>query len=207
MDLQTLVAIKKFVDNSIAGISGVVAGKNCTIQSIDEITGGHRITFKWTPDSGSATTSTVDVMNGAAGNDGADGVSPSVSVSTTTGGHKITITDAEGDHDFDVLDGEKGETGLGIKSVSVTEENHLVVTYDDNTEKDAGEIDVSSKQDKELETPITVDGEEQTTVEGALGAINSSIEEKIPALPETDGTYVLQASVESGVITYSWEAV
>lgn len=34
-----------------------------------------------------------------------DGVSPSVSISTIAGGHRVTITDENGDHTFDVMDG------------------------------------------------------------------------------------------------------
>lgn len=48
---------------------------------------------------------------GPAGDDGADGFSPTVSVTTITGGHKVTITDASGSKSFDVMDGEKGEQG------------------------------------------------------------------------------------------------
>lgn len=42
------------------------------------------------------------------GTDGQDGVSPTVSVSDITGGHRITITDANGEKTIDVLDGENG---------------------------------------------------------------------------------------------------
>ena len=37
--------------------------------------------------------------------DGADGVSPTVSVSEISRGHRVTITDGTGDHTFDVFDG------------------------------------------------------------------------------------------------------
>ena len=37
--------------------------------------------------------------------DGDDGVSPEVAVEEITGGHRVTITDAKGDHPFDVMDG------------------------------------------------------------------------------------------------------
>lgn len=48
---------------------------------------------------------------GPAGDDGADGFSPTVKVTTITGGHKVTITDASGSKSFNVMDGEKGEQG------------------------------------------------------------------------------------------------
>ena len=43
--------------------------------------------------------------------DGKDGVSPAVSVSQITGGHTISITDAQGTETFDVLDGQDGVPG------------------------------------------------------------------------------------------------
>lgn len=48
---------------------------------------------------------------GADGQDGADGVSTTVSVTDISGGHRVTITDAEGEHTFDVLNGEDGTDG------------------------------------------------------------------------------------------------
>lgn len=108
MDITTLAAARKYTDNSIAGTSGALAGKNCTIDSITDITGGHRVTFKWTSSSGTSQTDTMDVMDGSDGN---DGVSPSVSVTDITGGHKVTITDSTGDHEFNVMDGATGATG------------------------------------------------------------------------------------------------
>ena len=43
---------------------------------------------------------------GADGEDGADGYSPTVTITSITGGHRITVTDADGDHSFDVMDGQ-----------------------------------------------------------------------------------------------------
>ena len=48
---------------------------------------------------------------GAPGSPGEDGYSPSVSVVPITGGHRVTITDADGDHAFEVMDGTDGQDG------------------------------------------------------------------------------------------------
>lgn len=45
------------------------------------------------------------------GDPGEDGVSPSVSITAITGGHRITITDANGTHTFDLMDGTDGKDG------------------------------------------------------------------------------------------------
>ena len=42
------------------------------------------------------------------GSNGEDGYSPSASIATIPGGHRVTITDADGDHSFDVMDGTGG---------------------------------------------------------------------------------------------------
>ena len=42
------------------------------------------------------------------GSDGDNGVSPTVTITPVTGGHEVTITDKDGDHSFDVMDGTDG---------------------------------------------------------------------------------------------------
>ncbi len=59
----------------------------------------------------------VDGKDGAPGPAGADGFSPTVSVTDITGGHRVTVTDADGPHTFDVMDGEDGTVG-GTDGVS-----------------------------------------------------------------------------------------
>lgn len=46
--------------------------------------------------------------DGAPGADGKDGVSPTVNTDSISGGTRVTITDAEGEHTFDVLNGKNG---------------------------------------------------------------------------------------------------
>lgn len=48
---------------------------------------------------------------GKDGKDGTDGFSPVVSVEQISGGHEISIEDAQGTHTFDVMDGEAGHPG------------------------------------------------------------------------------------------------
>lgn len=108
---EAYVIAKKYTDDSMAG-AGAVAGKPCQIQSITEITGGHRVTFLWVDNSGTSHTSTMDVMNGAQGETGATGAD-----------------------------------GLGIKSVNVDASDHLIITYDDDTTQDAGQIQITAAVD------------------------------------------------------------
>lgn len=61
--VKALGAAINYVNKTIAG-TGALKGKNCTIDSIVQIEGGHRITFKWTEDDGTVETETMDVMDG-----------------------------------------------------------------------------------------------------------------------------------------------
>lgn len=55
----------------------------------------------------------VEMPDGSRLSDFKGGVSPTVTVTAITGGHRVTITDAAGTKTFDVMDGEDGEGGSG----------------------------------------------------------------------------------------------
>lgn len=131
ISIETLVAAKKFTSETVLG-GGAVVGKNVTISSITSIDGGNRITFSYTLDNGTTRTSTLDVMNGVNGQDGQkgkqgesgktpvkgidyfdgekgdDGFSPVITIAEISGGHKVTITTANGEESFDIMDGKDG---------------------------------------------------------------------------------------------------
>ena len=101
------------------GVPGKDGPDGVGIQSVEQTTmsaadGGTNV-FTVTKTDG--TTSTFYVRNGRrgstgpAGSDGQDGVSPLVSVSEITGGHRVSIQDADGTSNFDVMDGKDGADG------------------------------------------------------------------------------------------------
>lgn len=101
IDKTTYAAAKKYTDTTVLG-GGAIKGKNCIVDSIMAITGGNRVTFKWTLDNGTVQTNYMDVMDGA--------------------------------------------DGLGIASVDIdSTNNHLIITYDDGTTHDAGEIEAQGQ--------------------------------------------------------------
>ena len=55
--------------------------------------------------------------NEAASKNGKDGVSPTVKVETISGGHKVTITDKDGDKVFNVMNGADGKDGATVDEV------------------------------------------------------------------------------------------
>lgn len=52
-------------------------------------------------------------FDGQDGTNGKDGVSPTITVTDITGGHRLTITDVNGTKTVDVMDGKDGEGGSG----------------------------------------------------------------------------------------------
>lgn len=93
---------------------------------VRNVTGGHQLVI--TDYSGSQTVDVMDGADGANGKDGTngkdgaagiDGVSPTVAVTTITGGHRVTITDKNGAKTFDVKDG-TNTTETGLDGVSPT---------------------------------------------------------------------------------------
>ena len=72
---EVMAIAQAYTDESIAG-GGISAGKNCTIDSITDITGGHRATYKWYLDNGTVQTTIMDVMDGAQGPQGDPGEEP-----------------------------------------------------------------------------------------------------------------------------------
>lgn len=107
INIETLVAAKKFTSETVLG-GGAVVGKNVTISSITPIDGGNRITFSYTLDNGTTKTSTLDVMNGVNGTNGKDGIG------------------VKGDPG---TNGSDGADGIGITSVAKTKTEGLVDTY------------------------------------------------------------------------------
>jgi hypothetical protein len=79
-------------------------------------TGTNEVTFT-VIDGNGTTTATLTGEAGAPGRDGQDGqdgedgVSPVITVTDITGGHRVTISDADGTQSFDVMDGTDGTDG------------------------------------------------------------------------------------------------
>ena len=52
------------------------------------------------------------------GTNGADGISPTVTVEEITGGHKVNITDVNGTQSFNVMNGRDGQNGADGSGVT-----------------------------------------------------------------------------------------
>ena len=72
----------------------------------DTVTGQHTVSIE-----DATHTDSFTVLDGVDGKKGIDGISPTVSITPTTDGQHIVITDAQGDHPFDLTNGEIGPQG------------------------------------------------------------------------------------------------
>lgn len=64
MDIIDIVLSKKYTDESLKGITGTLAGKNCTIKSATKVDGVTTVVFAWTADDGTEKTTTIQVNDG-----------------------------------------------------------------------------------------------------------------------------------------------
>lgn len=94
MDVVTLQLAKQYADAAVAG-AGAIKG-----------------------DKGDKGDPGPQGPAGPPGPAGEDGYSPTIETTTITGGHRVTITDADGTQSFDVMDGKDGTGGGGTYLVN-----------------------------------------------------------------------------------------
>lgn len=88
--------------------------------------------------------------SGGGGSQGPAGYSPTVAVTAITGGHTVIITDENGDHAFNVMDGEDGQDGADGVSPAVTVtpiEGGNRITITDKTHPSGISFDVMDGED------------------------------------------------------------
>ena len=151
MDAFTLALAKKYTDETVQG-GGAVAGKNCVIDKIESISGGNRVTFKWTLDDGTVKTGTMDVMNGATGATGATGVGIQ-SVAVDSSKHlQITYTNGN------TIDAGEIDVSSKATKVSGATSGHLASLTSGGDLQDSGKkaSDFLAKLDELATTELTI---------------------------------------------------
>lgn len=147
IDKQTLAAANKYTKKTVEG-AGAIKGKNCTIQSIIPMPTIHETEVTFAWYEEGASLPTLSKMMVP---DGAQG--------------------PQGEQ------GEDGEAGLGIKSVDIDANRHLIVTYDDDTTHDAGVIPGGGgpgEIDTELD-PTSTNAVENRAIAIPIAALQASI--------------------------------
>ena len=144
---------------------------------------------------------------GAPGQPGEDGVSPTVTVTDITGGHRVTITDATGTDTFDVMDGSKGDPGTpgqpGQPGQPGADGHTPVKGVDYWTAEDKAEIVVGAagtvKEDLIDDTAGDGDTDKVWSADksaGEVSSLNSALNDKY----EKPSTGIPASDLEAGVI-------
>lgn len=174
-DVEIIGMLKSYINQILVGM-GAQKGAPCTIKSITDNEGVHTVTFEWTDTEGIKHESQMIVRDGAkgdtgpAGPEGTDGISPEITVKTSTGDtYILTITTATGSFDTPNL---KGGGGGGASKLSELSDVDL-------TDLEVGDILVYQEQTVEDQTvgvwvvarpltSISVNGVTQTITDGAV---------------------------------------
>lgn len=126
---------------------------------------------------------------GPAGADGDDGFSPVITVTTITGGHRVSITDATGTKSFDVMDGEGGTAITVDSALSSTSENPV----QNKVIKSA--LDAKGTYSKPSGGIPTTDL--ASAVQTSLGLADTALQ----SVPSTYRTAAAQDTIDAGKIT------
>ena len=191
---------RKYTKKSMEG-GGAIAGKPCQISSITDITGGHRVTFKWYLNDGTEQTGYMDVA------DGVDGDSISFSITTITGGHRVTITSTDGtSNSFDIFDGQNGDDGISVTNAEINASNHLILTLSDGNTIDCGEVkgagELNELSDVNLDT--LTDGDVLTYDATSGKWINKELDIAVD-LKDLDDVNITSGTLTDGSII-KWDA-
>ena len=189
---------KIYTDNSLKGISGTLAGKNCTISKTEEVEGGTNVTFTWTADDGTKKNTNIFVKNGEKGKDGEQGET-GVSI---VGAH----FNSNGKIVFELSDGlETAPISLPSASVDISHDSGNIIEQRANGIF-APETDTSNFVEKEENKSLisgedkaqialnksaieTLNGDESVVgsvakqIAEALGKLNSLSKEIVDAVP------------------------
>ena len=172
---------------------------------------GDSLSIEVTDEQVSAAVNEYLTENPVASVKGDDGVSPTVTVTTITGGHRVTITDASDTRFFDVMDGEDGTDAVGTPgtngvsptiSVSAIDGGHKVTITDVNGTKTFNVMDGSDGgsgagiDDDRASTTTTYSS---SKIDALLNEQKEAIDDKLDAseLPTAINTALEQAK-ESG---------
>lgn len=88
------------------------------------------------------------VVTVAQGDKGDDGFSPVVEIAEIEGGHRVTVTDANGSQSFDVMNGKDGEGGGNVDIDLAADEEVLLLLMDEgalNVPKDSDGTIIADK--------------------------------------------------------------
>ena len=130
---------------------------------------------------------------GADGQPGKDGTSPTVTVTEITGGHRVSIIDANGTKTFDVMDGVDGEDGADGNAANIVIDSE----FSDTSENPVQNKVITAAMAQAAQTL----GELASGLEQGEQAIQVLATKMLPDVTDTDNGKLLQ------VVDGAWAAV
>lgn len=120
------------------------------------------------------------------------------SIDAIAGGHRVNFTWTLDSGTvqtgyIDVLDGENGDAGLGIKSSEIDANNHLIITYDNDVTEDAGEVQTVQGEDGKSAYEVAVEQGYVGTEEEWLASLKGDDGEGVPT-GGTTGQFLVKKS-------------
>ena len=137
---------------------------------------------------------------GADGTNGEDGYSPTVTVAEITGGHRVTITDAEGDHVFDVMDGTGGGGGTSDYADLTNKPSIEGVTLTGN--KTAAQLGLAKSSDIPSVPVQSVNGKTGAVTLTASDVGAGTYSKPSGGIPKTDLASAVQTSLGKADTAY-----
>lgn len=132
-----------------------------------------------------------------------EAVSPTVDVTAITGGHRMTVHDINGEHSFDVMDGEDGATGPAGPGVPTGGSAGQVLRKASATDYDT-EWHTPDATDLTGTLPVAHGGTGATTAAGALTALGAASAADLSALSDVVdaiGTFVSSSSGNVDIVS------
>ena len=140
------------------------------------------------------------IPQGQTGQPGDDGVSPEVTVTTITGGHRVTITDADhpSGQSFDVMDG----AGNGDMTKAVYDDDNAVANAggiaDYVSGQTSGKLDKYSSGSTDWDTAPTQNSTKAVTSGGVFA---NTVNDVQPATSSNDGQFAVKMKKNNVTIT------
>lgn len=180
-DVEIIGLLKTYVAKSLVGM-GALKGANCRIKSITKVNGISTLTFIWTDTDGNDQESVMLV---------ADGISPSITVKTSTDDtYILTITDENGSFDTPNLKGSESGSDSALSDLTDVDLDNLAsgdaLVYDGSKWSNVALADIATSGDSaDASYDGTTSGLSAKNVQAAIDEVVQLINDSVDNVSET----------------------
>lgn len=180
-DVEIIGLLKTYVAKSLVGM-GALKGANCRIKSITKVNGISTLTFIWTDTDGNDQESVMLV---------ADGISPSITVKTSTDDtYILTITDENGSFDTPNLKGSGSGSASALSDLTDVDLDNLAsgdaLVYDGSKWSNVALAEIAASGDSaDASYDGTTSGLNASNVQAAIDEVVQLINDSVDNVSET----------------------